>query len=103
MILTFDKVGWFNNIIRSFFGGIDYLIYSLISWIIEGIFNLSNLMIDPTFVQVIYKRIYVIIGIFMVFKLSFSFFKYMVSPDSIADKEQGVGKLITRSIIILAI
>lgn len=103
MILTFDSVNWFTKIIRTFFGAVDWLIYSLIGWIMEGIFNLSNIMVDPAFVKNVYNRIYVIIAIFMVFKLAFSFLKYMVSPDSLTDKNDGVGKLIVRAITMLAI
>lgn len=103
MILTFDSVGWFSDKIRGFFGSIDYLIYSLISWVVEGIFNLSSLATNPTLAQEIYQRIYVILAIFMVFKLSFSFIKYLVSPDTMTDKEQGVGKLIARTVTMLAI
>lgn len=103
MILTFDSVGWFFDKFRGFFGSIDYLIYSLISWVVEGIFNLSSLATNPTLAQEIYQRIYVILAIFMVFKLSFSFIKYLVSPDTMTDKEQGVGKLIARTVTMLAI
>lgn len=103
MILTFDSVNWFTKIIRPFFASIDWLIYSIIGWIMEGIFNLSNIMVDPAFVKNVYNRIYVIIAIFMVFKLAFSFLKYMVSPDSLTDKNDGVGKLIVRAITMLAI
>ncbi|MGN1001076.1 MAG: conjugal transfer protein TrbL family protein [Bacilli bacterium] len=101
MILTFDKAGWFNNNIRGFFSTIDHLIYSLLSWIIEGIFNLSNLTSSPAFTQTIYKRIYLILGVYMIFKLSFSFLKYLVNPDSMTDKEQGVGKLIARTVTMV--
>ena len=69
----------------------------------EGIFNLSNLMVDPVFVKNVYNRIYVIIAIFMVFKLAFSFLKYMMSPDSLTDKNDGIGKLVVRAITMLAI
>ena len=103
MILTFDSVGWFFDKFRGFFGSIDYLIYSLISWVVEGIFNLSSLATNPTLAHEIYQRIYVILAIFMVFKLSFSFIKYLVSPDTMTDKEQGVGKLIARTVTMLAI
>ena len=103
MILTFDDVNWFTEIIRKFFGAVDWVIYSLISWVMEGIFNLSNLMVDPVFVKNVYNRIYVIIAIFMVFKLAFSFLKYMMSPDSLTDKNDGIGKLVVRAITMLAI
>ncbi len=101
MFLVFDTKSWINNIFRTLFGGIDSLIYSLLGWIIEGIFNLSNILANPSFVEVLYKRVYVILGIFMIFKLSFSFLKYIVNPDSMTDKEQGVSKIIARTITMI--
>ena len=101
MFLMFDKVDWFNEFLRGFFGGIDYLVYSLVAWIIEGIFNLANLGANEALVNVLYNRVYVILGVFMIFKISFSFIQYIVSPDAMTDKERGVGKLISRVLITL--
>lgn len=103
MILMFDSVGWFNNLLRPFFGGIDYLVYTLLGWVIEGIFNLSSIFASKDVTEIIYTRIYTVLAIFMVFKLTFSFIKYVVSPDTMVDKEQGVGKIIARTLTMLAI
>lgn len=103
MTLMFDSVGWFNNLLRPFFGGIDYLVYTLLGWVIEGIFNLSSIAASQKVTEVIYTRIYTILAIFMVFKLTFSFIKYIVSPDAMMDKERGVGKIIARTLTMLAI
>lgn len=103
MILMFDSVGWFNNLLRPFFGGIDYLVYTLLGWVIEGIFNLSSIFASKDVTEIIYTRIYTVLAIFMVFKLTFSFIKYVVSPDTMIDKEQGVGKIIARTLTMLAI
>ena len=103
MILMFDSVGWFNNQLRPFFGGLDYLDYTLLGWVIEGIFNLSSIFASKDVTEIIYTRIYTVLAIFMVFKLTFSFIKYVVSPDTMVDKEQGVGKIIARTLTMLAI
>lgn len=103
MILMFDSVGWFNNLLRPFFGGIDYLVYTLLGWVIEGIFNLSSIFANKDVTEIIYTRIYTVLAIFMVFKLTFSFIKYVVSPDTMVDREQGVGKIIARTLTMLAI
>lgn len=101
MILTFDKANFFNEIIRSCLSGIDYILYLLISWILEGIFNLANLQANPNLVESVYKRVYVILALFMVFKITFSFLQYLVNPDAFTDKEKGVGKLISRTVVML--
>ena len=102
MILMFDSVGWLNEFLRTLAGGVDWLIYSLISWVLEGIFNLSSLTASATLVDVIYKRVFTILIIFMVFKLSFSFIQYLINPDAMTDREKGVAKVISRSIVMLA-
>lgn len=103
MILTFDKAGSFFNGLRNLFSGIDSLVYSLIAWILKGIFEISRLTANPSLVELIYRRIYVVLAIFMVFKLSFSFISYLINPDSMNDKEKGVAKLISRTIVMLAL
>lgn len=101
MILTFDNVNFFFKFIRQFLASIDVVVFSLLSWIIEGVFNLSSLMLSTDFAKQIYTRIYIILGVFMAFKLTFSFLKYLVSPDAMTDKEQGVGKLIGRVVAMI--
>lgn len=101
MILTFDNYDFFVDFLRGVLASIDKLVFSLLGWIIEGIFNLSTLAVNVDFVQSIYKRIYIILAIFMVFKLTFSFLKYLVSPDAMTDKEQGVGKLAARVVTMV--
>lgn len=101
MILTFDNVNFFFKFIRQFLASIDVVVFSLLSWMLEGVFNLSSLMLNADFAKLIYTRIYVILGVFMVFKLTFSFLKYLVSPDAMTDKEQGVGKLVGRVVAMI--
>lgn len=101
MILTFDNVNFFFKFIRQFLASIDVVVFSLLSWMLEGVFNLSSLMLSTDFAKQIYTRIYIILGVFMAFKLTFSFLKYLVSPDAMTDKEQGVGKLIGRVVAMI--
>lgn len=103
MILTFDNQNWFFDMLRRFFATIDSLIYSLVSWILEGIFNLSGLTTGFEVAQTIYNRIYVVLALFMIFKLTLSFLQYIISPDKMVDKEQGVGKLIARVLIMVCL
>ena len=103
MILMFDKKSWYNSIFRNLFGGIDSLIYSLISWIIEGIFNLANVTANGKLIESIYNRVYLILSIYMIFKLTVSFLRYMASPDMMNDREQGVGKLIARTFTMIVL
>lgn len=96
LLLTCD-IFW--DWIRSFLGWIDSILYSAISWFFQTMFIISNFQLN-TFYDGIQQRVYVILGIFMLFKLLFSFLSYLVNPDKINDKEQGMGKLISRIIIV---
>lgn len=89
---------WLQTQLRGIFASLNYCIYSLIQWIIQGIFDLANLPSNFTLMEEIRTRIYVILGVFMVFKITISLLNYMVNPDSLTDKEKGAGKLVFRTV-----
>lgn len=97
------EASWIQTQIRGLFAGLNYCVYSLIEFIMQGIFDIANLRLTEGLIGDIYKRIYVFLAIFMVFKLTISFLQYMVNPDKINDKEKGAGKLIARTITMLAL
>lgn len=93
---------WVNNILRTILAGFDYVIYGLVKNVLFLTFDLANLTTSSKMLNGIYSRIYVLLGVFMAFKLSFSFFQYIVDPESMTGKsEKGVGKLISRTIVML--
>ncbi len=92
---------WYWDLLRGVVAGIDMGVYWLARAVIQVIFDISNLTASPKLVDGVYSRIYVLLGVFMLFKLSFSFFTYIVDPDSMADKSKGVGKLITNTVVML--
>ena len=79
---------WYMDIIRYFFALLDTLVYGLIKWILFGIFDLAGLETNADVFNGIYGRIYVVLGIYMAFKLAFSFFQYLVDPDSMGPKSE---------------
>lgn len=93
---------WVNNILRTILAGLDYIIYGLVKDVLFLTFDLANLTTSSKLLNGIYSRMYVLLGVFMAFKLSFSFFQYIVDPESMTGKsEKGVGKLISRTIVML--
>lgn len=98
-----QEASWINTAFRGLFASINYCIYSLIEFIMQGIFDISNLKLSSGLIGDIYNRIYAFLAIFMLFKLTISFLKYVVNPDSISDKEKGAGKLIARTVTMLAL
>ena len=94
------KVSTFANGIRSFFITIDKGIYGLIGVVYNFIEKIASLeLIEPTVIEGIANKIYSFIGIFMLFKVSFSIINYIINPDSITDKTKGGSKLIMNIII----
>lgn len=95
--------GFIMDGVRTIFSFLDRLIYGLIKWILFGIFDLANLTTNSDVFSGIYSRIYVILGIFMAFKLSFAFFQYIIDPESMTGKgDKTLTKLFSRVFIMLA-
>ena len=92
---------FFNNFIRSLFSTIDYFIYSSIKWVTQGIFDIAELRTNVSIVETVRTKIYIILGIFMLFKISVSLINYMINPDQMTDKDKGATKLISRTITML--
>ena len=85
---------------RTIFASIDAGIYNFYSFVLKLFFDLagnSSFMSGPLYITV-FRRIFLILGIFMFFKLTISFLQYLISPDSMNDKEKGAGKVIARTI-----
>lgn len=100
--MVLQPESWGINILRTLLASIDYGIYGLVKNILFLTFDLANLTTSSKLLNDIYSRIYVLLGVFMAFKLSFSFFQYIVDPESMTGKsEKGVGKLISRTIVML--
>lgn len=98
-----QEQGWFMDRVREFFGFLDKLVYGLIRWILFGIFDLANLSTNSEVFSGIYSRIYVILGIFMAFKLSFAFFQYIIDPESMTGKsDKSLSKLLIRTFVMIS-
>ncbi len=88
---------------RGFFSLIDMSVYSLVVVVYEILFNIA----DSTFfssqtIKDFYGRIQLILGVFMIFKLSISLLQAVINPDYLTDQKKGMGKIITRIIMMLA-
>lgn len=91
---------WIVSLFRGLFAFFDSLIYTLISWLFRAVFNLANFELYGVYEDMM-DRVYVILGIFMLFKITVSLITYLADPDKINDKEQGISKLITRIITVM--
>jgi len=97
------KASLFMDIVRVIFGSITYCVFELIEVVMHGIFDIAGLQTSEGLINDITTRIYVLLGIFMAFKLIVSFLQYMANPDTLVDKEKGAGKLIVRTFTMLVL
>ena len=75
---------------RSLMGNIVVKIYELI----EYMYLLFNYLakaeiLDNSFITGIYQKVGMILGLFMIFKLTFSLIQSLINPDKLTDKKYG--------------
>lgn len=102
-ILDVD-ITMFSQLIRGFFATIDSAVYGFIAVVYNLIEDLANTSIlSMTDMNEFASRIYALLGIFMLFKVSFSIISYIVSPDKISDSSTGMGGIINNVLITLVL
>lgn len=96
-----------NSAVKSFINiglYIDRFIYIAIGKVYDLINQVANYQIfDADAISGFSRRVYILIGIFMLFKLTFSMISYLVNPDQFSDKTKGFSGLIKNIIISLAL
>lgn len=94
---------WWMDIIRSFFALFDRVVYWLLMIAYEVFFNIADASIlSSDTIRNFYSRIQLIIGVFMIFKVSVSLMQAVMDPDRLTNKDNGMGKIISRIIVMLA-
>lgn len=89
---------YFSSLVLQILGWISSLIYGMVSLVTQGFFNLSYIQIFKSdVVEQITARLYVVLAVFMIFKLAFSLIQYLVNPDQVNDKQAGMGKMVSRT------
>jgi len=99
--------GFFKEVANFFLGifiQIMMLFLKLVRLILDLIFDVANIeFIESTDIESILERVYIIIGILMLFKIVISCIQYLVNPDKLEDKEAGFGAIIKRALIAMAL
>lgn len=80
------------------------IIYRLIVFVYDVFYNLgtARLLTDKD-IQPIFQRIGLIIGLFMVFRVTFAFIQYIINPETMIDKQKGIGKIVTKVVISIVL
>ena len=97
-------MGWLETIFRTLLFWLDSIVYKFIPTVYNLLVNIAETSIFSEDVFTLFSnRIYTLLGVFMLFKVSFSILTYIVDPDAFTDKNKGFGKLISNIIMTLAL
>ena len=89
---------------RKLFFGIDKIFFHWIGEIYNLLVTIARVSpLSQADIVDISNRIYRLLAIFMVFKVTFSLIMYVVNPDDFSDKSKGWGKLTSNIIISLSL
>lgn len=90
-----------ESIIYSIVSGI----YSTVGWVYDIMLNLlydgSKFAYD--FGESVLTTLYVLAGIFMLFRIVISMITMILNPDQVTDKKVGTGKLLTRIVVVIVL
>ena len=93
-----------SQALRTLMGEIIALIFSLIEYLYSVFIYLSKAQIlENEFIQSIYSKVGMILGIFMVFKLVFSLIQSLLDPNKFTDKKNGFAAIIGRCVISIVL
>ena len=88
--------------------GMMYTICSLVYKLVILLYNLFDVLchsriMDNELVQQISARVGLILGLIMLFYVSFSFIKMLIDPDTITDKEKGAFNIVKKILIVIVL
>ena len=95
---------WFQTLMRQFFFNIDKIVFNFISTIYNFLLTISRTSIlSQADIIDMADRIYKLLALFMIFKVTFSLIMYVVNPDDFSDKSKGISKLGVNIVISLSL
>lgn len=98
------KAEWFCGIFRSFFMMIDKMVYRLIITLYNLFSYISKMTVFATKdFDAIMGRVYLVLGIVMLFKVAFSLIGLFANPDDLMDSKKGITGIVQRIIISLVL
>ena len=96
-----------SRAIRTIFSTLDSVFFFLLRGVYQVFFNVSTAEIfSNELIRDFYYRCQLVIGVFMLFKLSVTILEGIMDPARVTDKKSGAGKIISRiitSLVILAL
>ena len=104
-LLISEIVGYINDAIRTFLGFLCKIIYPLIIDAWDLFLALSKAEIFNSegegIVSDMYTKVGLVLGLLMLFRVIFSLFQMFLNPDTLTDKEKGIGGIAKRAIVVI--
>lgn len=99
-----QEASWWMDILRPFFYSLDKMVYGLINTLYNLFIFVSDLTLfnDSDFAKFT-NKVYLILGIIMLFKIAFSLITLFANPDDLMDSGKGVTGIVKRIIISLIV
>lgn len=86
------------------FSWLDYGIYSMVKFMMKLIILLGNYnFFNETQIGDLADKVYVVLGVLVLFKIIISCIQFMVNPDTFDDKEKGMGGILKKTVICMAL
>ena len=91
--------------IRSLMITFCSLIYRLIIFCFDVFEKIgaANDILSTDIIVNITNKISLILGLFMIFRLTFAFIQYLINPDTMTDKNKGAGNLVAKMIVMVVL
>lgn len=91
--------------LRTFLGFLCKIIYPLIIDAWDLFIALSKAQIFNSegdgIVNDMYTKVGLVLGLFMLFRVIFSLFQMFLNPDTLTDKEKGIGSIVKRAMVVI--
>lgn len=92
------------KVIRYLFFFLDVIVYQCIEWTYNIILNLSEIkLFGDDALDGFANRIYLLIGVIMLFKVAVSLINYFLNPESFDDTKVGFGSVLKRLVVTLVL
>ena len=97
-----SNAGTMTDIVRAIGGALNRGVYFLLSLMYQIFFNVASVQLfENETIKNFYGRVQLIIGVFMIFKLTISILQGIMDPDKFTNPKDGFGSIITRVIVAL--
>lgn len=109
------NLGLFSSIWSAIHNAIEQCVRTLFGWLTTLVYNFivdeyrvfiyisrAEILKDET-IELLYRRVGLILGMFMLFKLTFSFIQFLIEPNKFDDNNKGFAAIIKRTVISIVL